>query len=293
MNILIVVVPVLILLMFCLGLELRTRDFTRLAAQLRPVAIGLAAQLLGLPIVATLVAWVLGLPPVAAVGLVLLAACPGGASSNAFSMLARGDVALSVSLTAITSVVTVVTIPVVVNLAMSWWQGADGHLRLAMGPVLAQNAVTILLPIGLGMAVRSRRPQLAGRLLPVLRRSALPLLLLMIVVFVIKQRAVLAVGLPTLAGAVTLLILVAMGLGALLGRAARLATAARRAILIEVGMQNAAQAIAIAASPLLLGDAAYAVPAVVYAVVMNLVLLGYLGWVRAMDGRTPDVTARA
>lgn len=293
MNILIVVVPVLILLMFCLGLELRTRDFTRLAAQPRPVAIGLAAQLLGLPVVATLVAWVLGLPPVAAVGLVLLAACPSGASSNAFTMLARGDVALSVSLTAITSMVTVVTIPVVVNLAMSWWQGADGHLRLAMGPVLAQNAVTILLPIGLGMAVRSRRPQLADRLLPALRRAALPLLLLMIVVFVIKQRTVLAAGLPTLAGAVTLLILVAMGLGSLLGRAAQLTTAARRAILIEVGMQNAAQAIAIAASPLLLGDAAYAVPAVVYAVVMNLVLLGYLGWVRAQDSRAAAVTARA
>jgi bile acid:Na+ symporter, BASS family len=292
MNILIVVVPVLILLMFCLGLELRARDFTRLAAQPGPVAIGLAAQLLGLPVIAASLAWVLGLPPVAAVGLILLAACPGGASSNAFTMLARGDVALSVSLTAVTSVVTVVTIPLVVNTAMSWWQGADAGLSLAVGPVLGQNTVTILLPIGLGMAVRSRRPHLADRLLPVLRRAALPLLLLMIVVFVIRQRAVLAAGLPTLAGAVTLLILVAMGLGSLLGRAARLATAAQRAILIEVGMQNAAQAIAIAASPLLLGDAAYAVPAVVYAVVMNFVLLGYLGWVRAQDGRAMTATVR-
>lgn len=114
-----------------------------------------------------------------------------------------------------------------------------------------------------------------------------------IVVFVIRQRAVLAAGLPTLAGAVTLLILVAMGLGSLLGRAARLATAARRAILIEVGMQNAAQAIAIAASPFLIGDAAYAVPAVVYAVVMNLVLLGYLGWLRAQDDRAAIAKVRA
>lgn len=182
MNILIVVVPVLIMLMFCLGLELRTRDFTRLAAQPGPVAIGLAAQLLGLPVIAASLAWLLGLPPVAAVGLILLAACPGGASSNAFTMLARGDVALSVSLTAVTSVVTVVTIPLVVNTAMSWWQGADAGLSLAVGPVLGQNTVTILLPIGLGMAVRSRRPHLADRLLPVLRRAALPLLLLMIVV---------------------------------------------------------------------------------------------------------------
>src|SRR6056297_1231972 len=104
MNILLVVIPVLVLLMFSLGLDLRPRDFARVARRPRPVAIGLAAQLVGLPLVAVAVATAVGLPPVAAVGLVLLAACPGGASSNAFTMLARGDVALSVTLTAVTSV---------------------------------------------------------------------------------------------------------------------------------------------------------------------------------------------
>ncbi len=280
MNILLVVIPVLVLLMFSLGLDLRPRDFARVVRQPRPVAIGLVAQLVGLPLAAATVATVVGLPPVAAVGLVLLAACPGGASSNAFTMLARGDVALSVTLTAVTSVVTVATIPAVVNLAMGHWLGADPTLRLALGPVLGQNAVTILLPIGLGMLLRARRPGLAGRLGAGLRRAALPLLLLMIAVFVLRQRSVLLASAGSLSLATLLLILATMGLGALLGRLGRLGPPAGRAILIEVGMQNAAQAIAIAASPLLLADFAFAVPAVVYAVTMNVVLLGYLAWVR-------------
>ncbi len=280
MNILLVVIPVLVLLMFGLGLDLRPRDFGRVARRPRAAAVGLAAQLLGLPLVAASVATVLDLPAVAAVGLVLLAACPGGASSNAFTMLARGDVALSVSLTAVTSVVTVATIPLVVNLAMGHWLGADPSLRLALGPVLGQNAATILMPIGLGMLLRARRPAVADRLGAGLRRAALPLLLLMIAVFVVRQREVLIASAGSLALATLLLILATMGLGVLLGRLARLGALARRAILVEVGMQNAAQAIAIAASPLLLADFAYAVPAVVYAVTMNVVLLGYLAWLR-------------
>jgi len=283
-NILLVVIPVLVLLMFCLGLDLKPADFGRVIRRPRAAAIGLTAQLAGLPAIAAAVALALGLPPVIAVGLVLLAACPGGASSNAFTMLARGDVALSVTLTAVTSVVTVATIPVVVNLAMAHWLGADATLRLALGPVLAQNAATILLPIAAGMVLRARRAALAGRLADRLRRAALPLLLVMIAVFVVEQRSVLFGGLRSVAAAALLLILATMALGALLGCLGRLPDIARRAILIEVGMQNAAQAIAIATSPFLLADASYAVPAVVYAVIMNVVLLGYVGWLR---GRTP------
>jgi BASS family bile acid:Na+ symporter len=287
MNILIVVIPVLVVLMFALGLELRPRDFARVVRRPRAALIGLSAQLVGLPLIAALVATVLGLPPVVAVGLVLLAACPGGASSNAFTMLARGDVALSVTLTAVTSLVTVLTIPLVVNLAMTHWQGADTSLRLALGPVLGQNAVTILLPIGLGMVLRARRDALAHRWSAALRRAALPLLLVMIAVFVVQQREVLLAGMGRVALATVLLITLTMALGATLGRIGRLPDISRRAVLIEVGMQNAAQAIAIAASPLLLADVAYAVPAVVYAVTMNVVLLGYLAWLR---GRTPVLT---
>ncbi|MCJ8499193.1 bile acid:sodium symporter family protein [Desulfatitalea alkaliphila] len=280
MNILLLIVPILMLLMFSLGLDLRPADFARVVRGPRAALIGLTAQMFGLPLVAFLVAALLGLPPVLAVGLVLLAACPGGASSNAFTMLARGDVALSVSLTAVTSVMTVLTIPMVVNLAMGHWMTTDAGLRLPLGPVLGQNAVTILLPIGAGMLLRTRRAKLADRWGDLLRKAALPLLLVMIAIFMVQQRAVLLAGVTTVALATLLLIAATMALGAFLGWAGRLRETARRAILIEVGMQNAAQAMAVAASPFLLADGAYAIPAVVYAVTMNGVLLGYLAWLR-------------
>ncbi len=286
MSILLLIIPILMLLMFSLGLDLRPADFLRVFRWPRAALIGLAAQMLGLPLAAFLVASLLGLPPVLAVGLILLAACPGGPSSNAFTMLARGDVALSVSLTAITSVITIFTIPVVVNLAMDHWMASGAGLRLALGPVLGQNAVTILLPIAMGMLVRARREALAARLGAMLRKAALPLLLVMIGIFMIQQSEVLREGISTVSLATLLLISTTMALGALLGWIGRLREMARRAILIEVGMQNAAQAMAIAASPFLLADGAYAVPAVVYAVTMNAVLLGYLGLLRYRATRT-------
>jgi len=280
MNALFIVLPVLILLMFTLGLELRPADFTRVFTRPRAATAGLLTQLVGLPLVAFAVAKLLGLSPVFAVGLVILAASPGGASSNVFTMLARGDVALSVTLTAISSVLTIFSIPVLVNLAMVTWFEADTVLRLDIMRVLLQNGVTILLPVAAGMILRSRRQRTAEKAHALLRRASLPLLILMIVVFVAQQWRVLAANISTLAFATLLLILITMGLGAMLGAGLRLPEAVRRTLLIEVGMQNAAQAIAIAASPFLLNDFAFAIPAVVYAVMMNVVLLTYLALLR-------------
>jgi len=286
MDILFLVIPVLMLLMFSLGLDLRPEDFYRVIRWPGAAIIGLTGQLLGLPLIAVLIALLLNLPPLLAVGLVLLAACPGGTSSNAFTMLARGDVALSVSLTAITSVVTILTIPFIVNLATGFWMGEEAGLRLAAGPVLGQNALTILLPIGLGMLLRAKGNSLADRLSLILRKAALPLLLVMIFVFIIQQRDVLALGVSKIALADFLLIFLTMSLGLFLGWIARLKEASRRAILIEVGMQNVAQAMAISTSPFLMADTAYAIPAVFYAVVMNLVLLTYLAQLKFRNGKS-------
>lgn len=286
MDILFFVIPILMLLMFSLGIDLRPGDFYRVIRSPGAAVIGLTGQLVGLPLIAGLIALLLNLPPLLAVGLVLLAACPGGSSSNAFTMLARGDVALSVSLTTITSVVTTLTIPFIVNWATGFWMGAEAGLRLALGPVLGQNALTILLPIGLGMLLRAQASSLADRISPFLRKAALPLLLVMISVFIIQQRDVLALGATTIALAAFLLIFLTMSLGLFLGWIARLKEASRRTILIEVGMQNVAQAMAISTSPFLMADAAYAIPAVFYAVVMNLVLLSYLAWLAFRNAKS-------
>jgi bile acid:Na+ symporter, BASS family len=283
MSILLLIIPILMLLMFSLGLDLRPADFLRVVRRPWAAIIGCTAQIVGLPLSAFLVASLMNLPPVPAVGLMLLAACPGGPSSNAFTKLVRGDVALSVTLTAVASVITVITLPVVVNFAMVHWLTADTDLRLGLGPVLGQNTATILFPIGLGMLVRARNERRANALGRVLRKSTLPLLLFMVTVFTVQQRDVLAAGMTSVALAAVALVISAMILGALMGWIGRLKEAERRAVLMEVGMQNAAQAMAVATSPFLLAVAAYAVPAVVYAVVMNLVLLGYFAWLRYRD----------
>lgn len=278
------------ILMFSLGMELRASNFIQVVKEPRAAVIGLTAQLIGLPLAAFAIAILLNLPPLLAVGLVLLAACPGGPSSNAFTMLARGDVALSVSLTAVTSIITIITIPFVVNAAMIYWMGTETVLRLAAGPVLAQNTVTIILPIGLGMALRARHKNLADRILPFLKKAALPLLLLMISIFIVQQRDILTAGISTISKAATLLIFFTMGLALFLGWIGRLNESRRRAILMEVGIQNVAQTMAIAASPFLLNNAAFAIPGIFYAVVMNLVLLSYLALLKAQDNRSQTVS---
>ncbi len=173
---------------------------------------------------------------------------------------------------------------------MIYWMGTETVLRLAAGPVLAQNTVTIILPIGLGMALRARHKNLADRILPFLKKAALPLLLLMISIFIVQQRDILTAGISTISKAATLLIFFTMGLALFLGWIGRLNESRRRAILMEVGIQNVAQTMAIAASPFLLNNAAFAIPGIFYAVVMNLVLLSYLALLKAQDNRSQTVS---
>ena len=151
MNPILIVLPILSLLMFDLGLTLRFDDFALLARRPGAVLVGLAGQLVVLPAIAFGLASLLALPPLYFVGLVLIACCPGGSSSNVFSKLAGGDVALSVTLTALSSIITLFTIPVILGLAVAH-SGAevDGGIQLPVGNLLVQNLVLMALPIALG-----------------------------------------------------------------------------------------------------------------------------------------------
>lgn len=153
MNSLFIVLPILTILMFDLGLTLEGKDFRLVMLRYKAVLAGMIGQLLLLPLIAWGVAGALSLSPLFTIGLMLIACCPGGSSSNVFSMLAKGDVALSVSLTAVSSLITLFTVPLIM-------QATTAHLGEAMGvklPVvnlLMQNVVTMLLPILLGIGVR-------------------------------------------------------------------------------------------------------------------------------------------
>src|SRR5687768_2839966 len=151
----------LAIIMFGLGLSLTPGDFRRVARTPRAVAVALVLQVLVLPVVAFGLVKAFDLDPLLAVGVMLLAASPGGTTANLFSHLFRGDVALNITLTAINSVLAAVSIPVITNLAIAHFD-AEGELGLQLGKVIQVIAI-VLVPVAVGMLVRSRTPMLAAR----------------------------------------------------------------------------------------------------------------------------------
>ena len=282
MNTIWIVLPILTLLMFDLGLSLRFEDFGKVFRSPWPIAVALTGQLVVLPLIALELAWLFRLPPVFFIGLVLIACCPGGSSSNVFSKLAGGDVALSVTLTALSSLITLLTIPIV----MSWATRLVGEsigITLPVGNLIKQNLVLMLLPVLLGIGFHYAWPKGAEKTDKVLTKLAFPLLLVLISVFYFQHRQTILANLGILGLCVTALILLAIGVSSLLSRLVRNDPKQRRTVVIEVGMQNAAQAISIASSPLVFANEEMAIPAILYSLMMNVVLLTYVAIVRKAD----------
>lgn len=279
-----IVLPILTLLMFDLGLTLKFEDFGKVFRSPWPIAIALVGQLILLPLIALGLAWAFKLPPVFFIGLVLIACCPGGSSSNVFSKLAGGDVALSVTLTALSSVITLFTIPVIMSLATTM-VGQSVGITLPVGNLIKQNLLLMLVPILLGIGMHYAWPNAAEKTDKVLGKLAFPLLLVLITVFYIQHHKTIIDNIGVLGVCVTALILVAIGCSSLLSRLVKTGDKQRRTVVIEVGMQNAAQAIAIASSPFIFANEEMAIPAILYSLMMNIVLLIYVGVLRKRDKR--------
>ena len=284
MNTIWIVLPILTLLMFDLGLTLRLEDFGKVFRHPWPIAVALFGQLIVLPAIALGLAYLFHLPPVFFIGLVLIACCPGGSSSNVFSKLAGGDVALSVSLTALSSIITLFTIPFI----MSWATQLVGEsvgISLPVGNLIKQNLVLMLVPVLLGVGMHYAFPKGAEKTDKVLSKLAFPLLLVLITVFYIQHSHTILDNIGTLGLCVTLLILLAIGVSNILSHLVKNSPAQRRTVIIEVGMQNVAQAIAIASSPIVFASEEMAIPAILYSLMMNIVLLSYLGCLKIFSSR--------
>lgn len=280
MNTIWIVLPILSLLMFDLGLALRFEDFGKVIRKPWPIVVALIGQLVLLPAIALGLAYLFHLPPVFFIGLVLIACCPGGSSSNVFSKLANGDVALSVTLTALSSIITLFTIPFI----MSWATqlvGENVGITLPVGNLIKQNLVLMLLPVLLGIGLHYAWPKAAEKTDKILTKLAFPLLLVLITLFYSQHHRTILDNIGIIGLCVTVLILLAIGGSSLLSRLVRNNTQQRRTVIIEVGMQNAAQAIAIASSPLIFNNEEMAIPAILYSLMMNIVLLTYVAIVRA------------
>lgn len=281
MNSLFIVLPILTVLMFDLGLTLELKDFVLVIKRKKAMLAGMIGQLIFLPLIAWAVARLMNLSPLMTIGLVLVASCPGGSSSNVFSMLAKGDVALSVSLTAVSSIVTLFTLPLIMQLATASVGEATG-ISLPIGNLLVQNLLTMLLPIVLGIVLRRFRPSIAQKTDKLLSRLAFPALMFLAAVFFVQHRETISANFSSLGFACTALLLCAVALALLLCLLFRLDQREKRTIIIEVGMQNAAQAIAVASSPFVFNDGRIAIPAIVYALMMNVVLLLYVGGIKML-----------
>ena len=280
MNPVLIVLPILALLMFELGLTLNVGDFTLIAKRPRAVAAGLIGQIVVLPLLAFALAVVFRLDALFFVGMLLIACCPGGSSSNIFSMLAGGDVALSVSLTALSSVITLFTIPLIMQMGAMYVENGAMVVHLPVGSLIVQNIVLMLVPIALGVACRKLFPGFSVKADRLLSRIAFPCLILLATIFFIQHYRTIGEHFGQLGLCVAFLILGAMTCAVLLSKLLHLNLKEQRTIIIEVGMQNAAQAIAIASSPFIFNNDVIAIPAIIYALLMNIILLIYVGVVR-------------
>ena len=284
MNTIWIVMPILIVLMFLLGIDLDKEAFANVARQPKAVAMGLVGQIVLLPLIAFGIAWALKLPPIYFMGLVLVACCPGGSSSNVFSMLAKGDVALSVTLTAVSSIVTLFTLPVIMAYVAEFVSSTNGcDIHLPIGKLFMQNIVLLFVPLLAGSLFAKLKPVAAKKVAKVLGKLAFPALMTLAAVFFLQYWREIADNFALLGLAGALLIMLAMLCSGGLSRISGSNTAVRRTIVIEVGMQNAAQAIAIASSPLIFNSGEMALPAIIYALLMNVILLLYVYFIRRRD----------
>ena len=281
MNTIFIVLPILTILMFDLGLTLKPQDFKLIAQRPKPVIVGLIGQIILLPLIAWLIiklsVFSYQLSALFIIGIMLVACSPGGSSSNVFSMLAKGDVALSVTLTACSSIITLFTLPLIMAWVVDSIQQSAISIQLPAGKLLMQNIVLMVVPISVGFVVNIFREQAAQKIHNVLKRIAMPALVLLVTIFFFQHKQTIVDEFASLGLTMTLLILATTGCGALLSWLLRLSTKERRTLVIEIGMQNAAQAITIACSPLIFNNEIIAIPAIIYALMMNLILLAYVG----------------
>lgn len=260
------------IIMFGLGLSLTPGDFARVAKHPKAVIVALLCQLLLLPAVCLALVLAFRLPPVLAVGMMLLAASPGGTTANLYSHLFRGDVALNISLTAINSVLAVVTLPLITNLAIAYFLPGDETLGLQLAKTVEVFAI-VLLPVVLGMLVRWWRPSFADRMDKPVRIASVVILVIVIAGAIVSNLELLLENFGSLAAITVLFCVLSLSVGYVLPRMLRVDRAQAIASSFEIGIHNATLAIVIAQT--VIGSVEMSLPAAVYGVLMFFVALAF------------------
>lgn len=267
----------LFFIMLGMGLGLKMADFKRVFIQPKAVLLGLIAQLIMLPIVGYFLASIFPLSPELAVGVMILAACPGGATSNILTYLVRGNVALSITLTAISSAIAVFTLPIIVNLATFNFMAENIAVQLPFFKTVIQIGLITLIPISLGMLLNHFTPIFAAKSQVLVKWLSLFFLGLIITGLLLKERANLSSFFLQVGGVTFTLNVLTMALGFGIAILARLDQSCAKAITVEVGIQNGTLAILIASAPTFLNNSSMAIPAAIYSLLM-FVTSGFFAW---------------
>lgn len=287
-----VVLPLaLAFIMFSLGLGLSPQDFARVVR--RPVAFGIGAvnQVILLPLVVFAVVIVFRVPAELAVGFMILAACPGGVTSNVISKLAKADVALSVSLTAIISLLSAVTVPVILAWSMARFMGADAPDVDVTAIALTMFALTVV-PILMGLGVRLKAPSWSERAEPTFTRVSTLLFAVIVIAAVAANWDTVTQRGSSIGLALIVCIMVLMTLGFVLTRLVGLGRRAAKTISIETGIQNGTLGITVATlvMPVEGGFPLMAVPSAVYGLLMYVVAIPAVLLFRRLDHGLEDAT---
>lgn len=259
----------LAIIMFGLGLSLMITDFKRIFRYPKAIIIGSFTQLILLPVLGfTIAALLLKSSPELAIGLIILAMCPGGPTSNLLTHLANGDTALCISLTAISSIVKIFTIPIMVNIAIMHYMGVTSEFHLDVLSSIFKIVTITIVPAAIGMLVKAWAPGFAQRAQKPVKIMSAIFLVLVILAAIYQERGTIIQSMILAGPAALLLNISGMLLGYYIPRFFNLPLAQQITISIETSIQNGTLAIAIASSPLMLGNATMAIPAVVYSLIM-------------------------
>ncbi len=273
-------------IMFALGMGLTVTDFKRVLAAPRAFLIGFFCHFIVLPVTCFALVKLANLPPELAVGFMIIAACPTGTTSNLLTFLARGDVALAVSFTAVASVVTIVSLPLITGFALNHFMGGNQSTATITMPVslmMGQVFLIVGLPVMTGMAFRAWKPTLCMRIEKPATKIASALFVVIVIAALIKNWTLFVSTLPQLAPLVVALNLSMLAAGYGLSRLAKLNRPQAVTVAIETAVQNATLAILIGST--MLKNDQIALPAVVYGVLMYAGGLGFVYWIRRGDAK--------
>lgn len=256
----------LAIIMLGMGLSLVADDFKRIFTQPKSIIIGLVNQLILLPIIAFILVSLFPLQPEIAVGVMILAACPGGATSNLISHLAKADTALSVTLTAFSSFITILTIPFIVNFSLEQFLNESNMIQLDIADTFQKILIIIIIPVSLGMIIRKYQESFALKMGKPVRIASALILALVIVGIILKEKENLAEAFKKAGLVIVCLNIIVMFIGYYSSKLFKISNKRALSIAIESGIQNGTMGITIAV--LLLGNSSFAIVSAIYGVLM-------------------------